>query len=134
MKKRVGQYLIFLLFVGLMMYKDKNKQRESNRERQRRYKAKHKGVTSEGVTGKALLAGNMSIETLAMMDAGCGDKLTHGLKRGKDIKVFADLSLFVQKTINSLSDDEQEHAKRTAIAINYQHLFPDRYYSTGAGC
>lgn len=37
------------------MYKDEDKQREANRERQRRYKAKHKGVTSEGVTGKALL-------------------------------------------------------------------------------
>ena len=68
------------------MYKDKDKQREANRERQRRYKAKHKGVTSEGVTDKALPDGTMTIETLAMMDAGCGDKLDHGLKRGKDIK------------------------------------------------
>ncbi len=33
-----------------MAYKDKEKQREANRERQRRYKARHKGVTSEGVT------------------------------------------------------------------------------------
>ena len=32
------------------MYKDPDKQREANAERQRRYKAKHKGVTSEGVT------------------------------------------------------------------------------------
>ena len=36
------------------MYKDKDKQREANAERQRRYKAKQKGVTSEGVTDKAL--------------------------------------------------------------------------------
>ena len=36
------------------MYKDKDKQREANAERQRRYKARHKGVTSEGVTNKAL--------------------------------------------------------------------------------
>ena len=32
------------------MYKDKEKQRLANKERQRRYKARHKGVTSEGVT------------------------------------------------------------------------------------
>ncbi len=38
-----------------MPYKDINKQREASRERQRRYKAKQKGVTSEGVTEKALL-------------------------------------------------------------------------------
>ena len=36
------------------MYKDKSKQREANAERQRRYKARQKGVTSEGVTCKAL--------------------------------------------------------------------------------
>lgn len=36
------------------MYKDKDKQKEANRERQRRYKARQKGVTSEGVTEKAL--------------------------------------------------------------------------------
>ena len=42
-----------------MSYKDKEKQREANRERQRRYKESQKallkGVTSEGVTEKALL-------------------------------------------------------------------------------
>jgi hypothetical protein len=68
------------------MYKDKDKQREANRERQRRYKEKQKALLSEGVTDKALPDGTMDIETLAMMDAGCGDKLSHGLKRGKDIK------------------------------------------------
>ena len=40
------------------MYKDKDRQREANRERQRRYKAKQKalpeGVTSEGVTGQGV--------------------------------------------------------------------------------
>ena len=32
------------------MYKDKESQREADRERQRRYRASRKGVTSEGVT------------------------------------------------------------------------------------
>jgi len=36
------------------MYKDKAKQREANRERQRRYKAKQKALPKQGVTGKAL--------------------------------------------------------------------------------
>ena len=31
------------------MYKDKDKQREANAERQRRYRERQKGVTSEGV-------------------------------------------------------------------------------------
>ena len=68
------------------MYKDKDRQREANTERQRRYKAKQKALLSEGVTDKALPDGTIAIETLAMEDAGCGDKLTHGLKRSKDIK------------------------------------------------
>ena len=33
-----------------MAYKDKDKQREAQRERTRRYRAKEKGVTSQGVT------------------------------------------------------------------------------------
>ena len=48
-----------------MTYKDKDKQREANKERQRRYKSKQKallkGVTSEGVTGKALLHGCLEV-------------------------------------------------------------------------
>lgn len=52
-------------------------------------------------------------------------------KRGKDIKVFEDLPPDVQATINRLSESNEEKAKRTQVAIKYQHLFPDRYYSTG---
>ena len=60
-------------------------------------------------------------------------------KRGKDIKVFEDLPPDVQNTIDGLSVDENGEidrtvkAYRTAIAIHYQHLFPDRYNSTGVG-
>ena len=58
-------------------------------------------------------------------------------KRGRDIKVFEDLPPDVQNTIDGLSVDENGEidrtvkAYRTAIAIHYQHLFPDRYNSTG---
>ena len=57
-------------------------------------------------------------------------------KRGKDIKVFADLPPDVQQTIDNLSMVDGKicqrvKANRTAIAINYQHLFPDRFHSTG---
>ena len=46
------------------MYKDKDKQRESNKERQRRYRESQKGVTIEGVTEKALpdIDANISAE------------------------------------------------------------------------
>ena len=85
---------------------------------------------------RSAIDGSMPIETLAMMDAGCGDKLTHGLKRGKDIKCFADLPPDVQQTIDRLSTvdgkiDQTIKANRTAIAINYQHIFPNSYYSRG---
>ncbi len=54
-------------------------------------------------------------------------------KRGKDIKVFADLPPDVQVIINSMSGviDPKGKADRTEAAIMYQHLFPDRYYSAG---
>ena len=57
-------------------------------------------------------------------------------KRGKDIKTFFDLPLDVQQTIDTMSVvdgkmDQTIKANRTAIAIHYQHLFPDRYNSTG---
>lgn len=61
-------------------------------------------------------------------------------KRGKDIKCFADLPPDVQRTIervsrinNNEAEYKTEKAKRTARAIHYQSLFPDRYYSTGTG-
>ena len=60
------------------MYKDKDKQREANRKAQAKFKAK--GITKQGITDRVLPDGNMDIETLAMVDAGCGDKLSHGLK------------------------------------------------------
>jgi len=61
-----------------------------------------------------------------------------GAKRGKDIKCFEDLPDDVRATIDHMSrgsNGKIDHTilvNRTAIAINYQHLFPGRYYSTGA--
>ena len=56
-------------------------------------------------------------------------------KRGADIKTFEDLPPDVQHTIETMSSRPDapvdDKAKRTARAIHYQHLFPDRYYSTG---
>jgi len=59
------------------MYKDKDRQREANRQAKARQRAKQ-GMTSEGMTNEGM-TGNMTIETLIKMDAGCGDKLTHGV-------------------------------------------------------
>ena len=52
-------------------------------------------------------------------------------KRGEDIKTFADLPPDVQATINRISQSNEEKQKRTKAAIKYQHLFPDRFHSTG---
>ncbi|MHC4639988.1 MAG: hypothetical protein ACYTBV_21250 [Planctomycetota bacterium] len=52
-------------------------------------------------------------------------------QRGIDIQCFVNLPINVQRTVHRLSDIPEELFRRTAIAINYQHLFPDRYYNTG---
>ena len=63
-----------------------------------------------------------------------------GCKRGKDIQCFADLPPDVQGEIERMAKwkeevgantYEAEKAARTATAIHYQHLFPNRYYPTG---
>lgn len=62
--------------------------------------------------------------------------VTDNSKRGKDIKCFADLPSDVQQAIDTMSTmegkiDQTIKTNRTAIAINYQHQFPDRYHSRG---
>lgn len=104
------------------MYKDKDKQREANRKAQAKFKAKAKGITSEGITA--------TIER-DMIEAGF-EPVYDKPKRGLAIKCFEDLPRDVQQTIRRMSDSNEEFQKRTAIAIKYQHLFPDRYHSTGA--
>ena len=104
------------------MYKDKDKQREAGKERQRRYKAKQKALLNEGVTGKALL----DIRLLAPMSVG-----QFGFRRGKAIRCFADLPPDVQASIKR--EPEDQWPRRTAAAIKYQHLFPDKYECHSAG-
>ena len=99
------------------MYKDKDKQREAQRKWVRQKRAA-KGSTEQGST----MDGTQGVTDKGMKSEN---------KRGKDIKCFEDLPPDVQATINRLSESNEEKAKRTAAAIKYQHLFPDRYYSTG---
>lgn len=60
--------------------------------------------------------------------------LTNKPKRGKDIKVFADLPPDIQRTIDRMSINKDGtvnqtvKANRTAIAVNYQHQFPGKYH------
>lgn len=118
------------------MYKDPDKQREANKKASQRQRDKQKGMTVEGMTNQGMTDGSIPIEVLAKVDKACGEHLAHGLKRGNDIKCFEDLPPDVQRTIDRMSIvngkiDQTIKANRTAIAINYQHLFPDRYYGTG---
>ena len=53
-------------------------------------------------------------------------------KRGKDIKCFEDLHPEIQATIRAVSESNEEFKRRTAIAIHYQHMFPERYEPKGA--
>ena len=100
------------------MYKDKDKQREANAERQRRYKAKHKalpkGVTSEGVTDKALPS-LIQPSPLEFVEDYTSDGVVLE-RRGKDIAKFEHLPPDVQACIDRLSADDQEHSRRTAIS------------------
>mgnify|MGYP001131798064 CR=1 FL=1 len=59
------------------------------------------------------------------------DSISVADRRGKQITKFEHLPADVQRTINRLSDSPQEHNRRTAIAIDYQHQFPHRYHNTG---
>ena len=101
------------------MYKDPDKQREAQRDWVRQKRAEQ-GSTKQRPA------------RLAPIPIPCEIKP----KRGKDIKCFADLPPDVQHTIDSLSIVDSKicptvKANRTAIAVNYQHLFPDRFHSTG---
>ena len=109
------------------MYKDKDRQREANRKAQAKFKAK-------GITKRVLPKSDKEVfgETMLKMTSH-----EQQLKRGKDIKCFADLPPDVQKSIDRMSINKDGtinqtvKANRTAIAINYQHLFPNSYESAG---
>ena len=124
------------------MYKDKDKQREANRQAQARFKAKQ-SLVERGITKKVLPLEPKSVLVIPKHSyIGTVPEVPGvtvvGPKRGKDIKTFEDLSPDVQQTIDMMSMvegkiDQTIKANRTAIAVNYQHLFPDRYNSTGVG-
>jgi hypothetical protein len=105
------------------MYKDKNKQREANRRASQRRRDQLKSLAN------AIIPNQESMTNQGMMTRNSDANVIP--KRGKDIKCFTDLPPDVQRTINRISQSNEEKVKRTAIAIHYQHLFPDRYYSTG---
>lgn len=107
------------------MFKDKDRQREANRQAQAKFKAKAKGITKQGITSKGITEQKFIEEVSGIFD------VPTGLKRGKDIKCFEDLPPDVQQTIRILSESNEEFQRRTGIAIRYQHLFPDRYHSSG---
>lgn len=76
----------------MMAYKDKDKQREANAERQRRYKERQKALSKQGVTA-ALCGGVTGMTPKGVTSHGITDGMTlgaiHGMtkpKRGKDIK------------------------------------------------
>ena len=109
--------------------------------RPKRDKIKAKGVTSEGVTQGVTVY--VDGECGSDNNSGTVDKPMKSIsgallksKRGKDIKCFEDLHPDVQQAINMMSQragkiDPIEKANRTANAIHYQHLCPDRYEPKG---
>ena len=114
------------------MYKDKDKQREANRQAQARFKAKQ-SLAEQGITEKVLPLEPKSVSVIPERTAQGNIRVS---KPSKDIKCFSDLPPDVQRTIDQMSlidgkIDTTIKANRTAIAINYQHLFPNRYHSTG---
>ena len=135
------------------MYKDPDKQREADRERQRRYRANRglkaypKGVTNSGgdkqgvtVSQESMVIPEHPVPVIPKHRGFTQGKqvpiLDGPKKRGKDIKCFEDLPADVQQSIDMMSMvngriDQTIKVNRTAIAVHYQHLFPDRYHSTG---
>lgn len=113
------------------MYKDKEKQKEANKRAMRRNRAKGASVIPCDTRLKVIPEGTPVV-------IPCEVELDKP-KRGTDIKTFEDLPPDVQHDIETMSshaaqrgeDYEEDKARRTARAIRYQHLFPDRYESTG---
>ena len=139
------------------MYKDPDKQREANRQasqRKRDRKGMTQGMTNEGMMPEGMTKQGMTVKSspsnviprrgkdegvtittkglhkLNLMADVINEQVL-GKKRGHDIKCFEDLPPDVQQTIDRISESPEEKRKRTGIAIRYQQLFPDRYYSTG---
>lgn len=115
-----------------MAYKDKDKQREAQREWVRQKRAA-KGSTDTLSSEAESLQHKSGSDTESIKQA---NKI---VKRGKDIKCFADLHPSIQDTIVKMSTingkvDNDEWNKRTVAAIKYQHLFPDKYEPHGAVC
>lgn len=98
-----------------MAYKDQEKQKEANRQAQARFRAK--GITELGITNQKI-----------------ANKVIPNTRRGKDIKCFEDLHPEIQANIRRISDTNEEFKRRTAMAIHYQHIFPERYEPQGAVC
>ena len=131
------------------MYKDKDKQREANRTASQRRRDMLKGMTNQGVMDAGMTVApeiipksdirvipNHPVPVIPKHQGFTQGKqvliLDGPKKRGKDIKCFEDLPPDVQKTIDIMSMvegkiDQTIKANRTAIAINYQHTFPERY-------
>ncbi|KKN03377.1 hypothetical protein LCGC14_1108250 [marine sediment metagenome] len=108
------------------MYKDKDKQREANRLAAKEYRDNRR-KSIEGMTNEGMTTAPKNVIPV----------IPCSIKRGKDIKCFADLPPDVQQTIDKMSVvsgaiDQTIKANRTAIAVNYQHLFSDRYYPQSA--
>ncbi len=95
------------------MYKDKGRQREANRQAQQRRRELVREGTKDGE--------GMTDTEIDKVYQGMTTPPSVTPKRGKDIKCFEDLPADVQSTINTPSEDEAEHKRRTAIAVNYQH-------------
>ena len=91
------------------MYKDKDKQREADRERQRRYRA-NRGLKAypKGVTGSGCDKQGVTDRYIGAVP-GAPPILEPNLKRGKDIKCFADLPPDVQLMLKKVNYDELYH-------------------------
>ena len=138
------------------MYKDKDRQREANRMAKMRQRAKEGMTYTETMEAEVIPKTNIPVipertaqGNIRVSKPGDDDYVpqcettrafiedrpkTETAKRGKDIKVFADLPPDVQRTIDKMSTtdgrlDKADKAKRTARAIHYQGLFPDGWYS-----
>ena len=127
------------------MYKDKDKDRQrASRNVFTKLAVKgvtehEKGMTNQGMTVSGSSTCVIPCDTRLKVipeDTPIVILCEAGSERGKDIKVFEDLPPDVQQTIDIMSVvdgkiDKTIKVNRTAIAVHYQHLFPDRCYSTG---
>ncbi len=105
------------------MYKDKAKQKEANRLAKARQRAKENAVIPKcWCCGNVIPEGTVCCGPCAWSGRA---KTSPDRPKTKIVETYADLPPDIKSTIEYMSRDTEDKAKRIERAIKYQQMFPD---------